>query len=48
MALAPEIRRQKLKLLAAKLKQQSILADAREQLRKVNEQLSNLKPKPKE
>lgn len=48
MPLAPEIRRQQLKLRAAKLRQQSSIAESREQLRKINEQLANLKPKKKE
>lgn len=48
MALAPEIRRQQLKLKAQKLKHQSAIAESRESLRRVNEQLANLKPKPKE
>ena len=47
MALHPQVRKQQLKLRAAKLTLQSKIGEARDQLRAVNDQLRSLKPKKK-
>lgn len=43
MSLHPQVRKQKLKLMAQKLRHQSVIAESRDALRAVNEQLKQLK-----
>ena len=48
MALHPQVRKQQLKLRALQLTHRSKIADHRDALKAVNEQLKQLRPKKKE